>query len=315
MTVDILTPSSREQWLELRRSTVGASEVACLLGAHPYLSAYKLWLTKTGATADVEESAPMRRGRMLEPFAAERYLPDERPTWRITPNPIPGGRHWRDPVDGMSCTPDAIAVDPERAGFGVVQIKSVAPAVFSKQWKIDGGVVEPPIHVAIQAIQEAVLTGASWAAVAPLVIGWGIDMPIIEIPLHEGVIERIRSEVRAFWDRVRRNDPPESEYAKDGEAIAKVWAGGAPVIDLSSDNELPEIAAEDSMLKDRMAADKKRRDAIKAEILHKLGGAAGATFQGGRIIAKVVHRKAYLVDATSYNQITIKLDRIAADAA
>jgi predicted phage-related endonuclease len=33
---------SETQWLDLRRQNVGASEVAALLGSHPYLSAYGL---------------------------------------------------------------------------------------------------------------------------------------------------------------------------------------------------------------------------------------------------------------------------------
>ena len=33
--VDILLPNTREEWLNLRRETIGASEVPCLLGVHP----------------------------------------------------------------------------------------------------------------------------------------------------------------------------------------------------------------------------------------------------------------------------------------
>ena len=39
---------TREEWLQSRRSCIGASEVAVVLGVHPWKSAYTLWAEKAG---------------------------------------------------------------------------------------------------------------------------------------------------------------------------------------------------------------------------------------------------------------------------
>ena len=123
-------------------------------------------------------------------------------------NPIPGGRFYRDMELGLSCTPDAFALDPDRPGQrGVIQVKSVAPEWFRTHWHVDDELV-PPAFVAVQAIQEAYLTGSSWAVVAPLVVGRSIEMPLIEVPLHAGVIEALKEGAREFWALVASGAHP-----------------------------------------------------------------------------------------------------------
>ena len=46
---------------------------------------------------------------------------------------------------------------------------------------------------------EAELTGAKWAAVAPLVVDYGIECPVIDIPLHAGIVETVKNEALTFW--------------------------------------------------------------------------------------------------------------------
>ena len=213
--VDILLPNTREEWLNLRRETIGASEVPCLLGVHPWLTAYGLFAVKSGLIlADGDETDAMRRGRHVEVLAAE-FLREERPAWTIAPNTIPGGKFYRDMVRRVSCTPDIFAVDPDRDGFGVVQVKSVEPSFFRKQWRDDDGNVAPPLYVAVQTIQEAYLTGASWAVAAPVVIGHRIDMPIIDVPLHRPLLDRLHAQVAAFWRGVESGQPPDPDLNRD----------------------------------------------------------------------------------------------------
>lgn len=318
MSIEIMTPATREEWLALRRESLGASEVAALLGVHPFMSAYELWAARSGLLADdSSETAPMRRGRMLEAVAVD-FLAEERPGWQVTANRIPGGKVYRDAERRISCTPDAFAVDPSRDGFATVQIKSVEPSIYRRQWKNDAGGVEPPLHVVVQAIQEARLTGASWAAVAPLVIGFGITMPIIDIPLHAGLMTRLDAEVAAFWRAVESGQPPAPDYGRDGAIIAALnpTDPDGPAIDLSSDNALPALIDERARLSASAKDADARRKAIDAEITMKLAGHPVGVLADGREITRTMQsRGAYAVEATSFPVIRVRSPKIRRNAA
>lgn len=53
------------EWLELRRSKIGASDIAKIMGVSPYSTAYILWLEKTGRKV-VEQTATMQAGNNKE---------------------------------------------------------------------------------------------------------------------------------------------------------------------------------------------------------------------------------------------------------
>ena len=55
--IETLTPASRTEWLALRTDTIGASEIAAILGVHPWLSPYELWARKSGLLPDVRGNA------------------------------------------------------------------------------------------------------------------------------------------------------------------------------------------------------------------------------------------------------------------
>lgn len=64
--VTILRPSSREEWLEIRKSGIGSSEVATIIGLNPWETPYQLWRRKTGLDEPKQENAAMRNGHHLE---------------------------------------------------------------------------------------------------------------------------------------------------------------------------------------------------------------------------------------------------------
>jgi putative phage-type endonuclease len=321
MTVEVLYPASREEWLELRKPTIGASEVAAVLGVHPHTTPYELWARKSGIVEGGADNKAMRRGRLLEPIAVE-CIREERSGWIVTANPIPGGTFYffRDLDTGLSCTPDAFVFDPMKGGLpasdtqGICQIKTVNSHTFQNEWMIDGEVQLPP-YVAIQAMQEAHLTGASWCCVAALV-GFDLDLYIIDVKIHAGVVERIKREVPEFLRRVRENDPPDPDYARDGATIAALYNkddGGA--IDLSGNERVEKLVARREAMKliEASAGEaEKERKTIDAELIHALGNATRATLADGRMIeARAVHRNGFTVDATTYRSVKIRTRKAA----
>ena len=64
---------TREEWLAERKSGIGGSEAAAILGLSPWATAVNVWLDKTGRAAPQEENEAMRIGTALEQFVADRY--------------------------------------------------------------------------------------------------------------------------------------------------------------------------------------------------------------------------------------------------
>lgn len=295
---------SREQWMAMRRQDVTASAAAALLGIHPYQTAYHLWAVKTGKIEDdVEETPPIRRGRLLEPVAVQ-ILREEKPEWQISDHPL--GLYFRDPAARLGATPDLFARD-EHGRFGVVQIKSVESGIFRKQWKDEDGNIAPPLWIVVQAIIEAKLTGFEWAAVVPLVVGHGVELPVVDVPLHEGIIERIKVEVAAFWRLIEEGRTPDVDYGRDAALINQLYQPSGETVDLAQDNLAVDLVDEKQRLAGEAGAIKNRQDQIKAELLTKLGGASAGRLRDGRVItATRVNRKAYEVAASSYMDVRIK---------
>jgi putative phage-type endonuclease len=300
--------TSRTDWLKLRRQDITASGAAALLGVHPYTTAFALWAEKTGAIAqDDEITEAMERGIELEPIAVKR-LRKLHPNWIVEqPN-----CYYRDPVARLGATPDCFATDPEREGFGVVQIKSVEPMKFRKEWRAEDGVTEPPLWIVVQAIIEAHLTGASWASVAALVISYGIELHLVEVPLHAGIIDRINGETAAFWRLIEEGRRPDPDYGRDAHLVERFFTGtgGDIPLDLAADNAIPTLLDERELLSGQKSEAEKRLKQIKAELLTKLKGhACGLAADGRLITTKRVDRKAYEVKASSYVDLRVKIPK------
>jgi predicted phage-related endonuclease len=316
--IEAIPIQSEDQWLALRQNDVTASVAGALLGVHEYTTAYGLWAQKTGAAQDAAPEplrfsddetsfrvSDLERGKLLEPVALA-LISKARPTWKIS---APGA-YYRDPEARLGATPDALAIDPARAGTGVLQIKTVSEHAYRRKWRDpDTLEIELPLWIAVQAAVEAELTGASWAAVGAMVVDHKLTMHLIDIPLSRGLIERVRAEVSAFWALVEAGETPPLDYRRDGRVLARVLAqDDGDEIDLSGDARLQSLLAERAERSSRKSDDDEALKAINCEILAKLGNAALARCGQALISAKTVRRKEYLAKATSYRALRVKME-------
>ena len=301
----ITTPiTSEEQWHEMRARNVGCSEVAALLGIHPFLTGYGLAARKLGKIPPTADNAVLRRGRLLEPIA-KQLLAEDRPDWKQ----IAVSTYYEDTAVRWGCTPD-LFVQSEN-GIGLIQIKTVTPHDFAHKWHNDAGAVEPPLWIAVQTMSEQYLTGADWAYVAALVIGHGLQIELVEVPFVFDLIAKLRQRVIEFWSIVDAGELPEPDYGHDRQALAAVLRhDDGTELDLTSDNELPEIASQMEALKMARKTAEDGIDEAQAKILHRIGSAKTVKIAGGIIKAPTVHRKEYTttVAAKDYRRITVKMD-------
>ena len=300
-----MTPSNREAWSKLRENDVTASDIAALFGQHEYKSRNKLWKIKTGAAAPDEENWFMELGAATEPLAINKFA-ELHPDWTIIG--LGNEFYYRDPAARVGCTPDAIAIRPDRPGFGIIQIKT-ASGFGEKKWTDASGESYCPTWIALQAMTETVLTGASWGVVGALMISNG-KIVEVETPVIPEVFESMKTSVAEFWKSVDANEEPPFDPAKDSKAILSMFADdNAQTIDLSANNRLPELLDQREILKEieaRASQAEKDRKAIDVEIIMLMGNAAAAVIADGRIIsAKTTRRKGYTVNDTSYRTVRI----------
>lgn len=278
MTVRIILPADRAAWLEARKQDVTASVAGALLGVHPYQTPYGLWALKSGRVVDDDADNPvLRRGRLLEPVVIE-MLREDRPDWTVEYRR--DNAYFRNTEDRIGATPDAFATRPDIFGNGVVQVKTVAEDKFRREWiDADTGEVVLPLWIAVQAIVEATLTGATWACVAVMVIGRGIDLQIIDVPLNTRVMNRLRREVREFWRLVEAGEEPSIDWNRDGASVAEVYRDSMPDRkDLTAVDELDIIVGRFAAARETNRATSQQIDELRPRILHALGPAeAGFT--------------------------------------
>lgn len=286
MPIEIIRPADRRAWLDARRHDVTASQAACLLGVHPYTTAYGLWAEKSGRVASDDADNPvLRRGRLLEPVVIE-MLREDRPDWTVEYRR--DNAYFRNPQDRIGATPDAFATRPDIFGQGVVQVKTIADDKFRREWiDAETGEVVLPLWIAVQAIVEATLTGATWACVAVMVIGRGIDLQIIDVPLNTRVMERLRREVREFWRMVDEGIEPEIDWNRDGAAVAEVYRDSMPDRkDLTALVEIDTAAGRFVDAREAHNVSGKAIDALRPRILHALGSAEAGFTLNWNIIAR-----------------------------
>ncbi len=303
MPVDCILPGDRLDWLEVRRGFVTASIAGALLNCHPYTTAYQIWALKTGRLDESnEETEAMRRGRLLEPVAVE-MLREEQPSWTIDYRA--DNAFYCDRALRLGATPDAFAYRPDISGRGIVQFKTASEEAFRTSWiDRETNEVEVPLWIAVQAIVEAKLTGAAWAAVAVLVVGRGIRMEAVDIPLHAQVWRTLLTATNEFWRVTDAGEHPPIDWDRDGSAVLDVnrWSE-AKRIDLSGDADFDLYVGKLDETREQRRALQKREDLLRAQVLFAMNSAEIATSQRFEVIAPTTLR----ADGGTQRAIRIKL--------
>lgn len=290
----------RDRWLALRRNDVTASAAAALVGAHEYFTAYELAALKSGRVdEDRAENAAMRRGRLLEPVCVQ-ILREDHPHLLIEePN-----LYVRDADARLGCTPDLFVTDKD-GRFGVVQIKTVDDWPWRQKWRdADTGEVKTPVWIAVQAIIEAHLCGADFVQIAAF-HGMNMAYELVDVPLHAGIIEKVRAETAAFWTMLDAGKMPDPDFKRDGDVIRRMFEPEGESEGALPDDFLP-LVLERERIAAGIKSSTERKKEIEAQIIHALGNHSIATCGDYRVSFKSVHRKGYAVAAQTVRQFNVR---------
>lgn len=247
---------STEEWLAIRRTGIGASEAAAVLGVSPYSSPLRVWGEKIGALAPLEETEAMRWGRLLEPVIAEEY---SREAGRA-PLENPRAMYRSADAPWMFATPDRLWRGPRTV---VVEIKTTGGYAFDP---LD----ELPIHFQVQCQHQLYVLGLDVASLVILVGGQRLYWRDLE--RNDAFLRVLVERLRDFWRRVELLEPPEAT-ADDREVLRALYPRDSGVtIELPPeaadwDRELLEIREELRTLE-------RRKETIEARIKQCIGEAS-----------------------------------------
>lgn len=224
------TEVSREQWLANRKNSIGASEVACVLGQDPYRSRYQLWAEKCGFAEpdDLSNNDAVKWGNRLQDTIACGFAADTGRRVEIHDQNVSiAGEH------PLSATPDAwqFCDDFTQDSEGLLEIKAPGSRM-AADW--DG---DAPLHYQIQLQAQLAVTSCTWGTIAAL-----IDRKLVWFDYHrnDDFIAAMMPKLREFWELVETQTPPPI----DGSASAKSVLLKLHPQDTGGTTNLPEAAVD-----------------------------------------------------------------------
>jgi len=283
--------TDRDEWLGLRQSGIGASEMPAILGENRWESALHVYARKVGAVpidAD-EESEAAHWGHVLEPIVAAEFS-------RRT-----GIRHQMHGLLLQSVEhPWALAtLDAETADGLPLECKTTT-------LYLDGEWTEgAPMRHVVQCHQQMLVTGAPMCRIACLIGGQKFVWDLIE--RDETLMRRIIHAGEEFWGRVQTLAPPPADGSESSfQALDHLYADsrqGAVELDasfLALDDECEKLKAE-------VKASEKRVQEIKAQFRSAMADAeVGVLPSGVSYTQRTLTRAGYTVADTTYTDFRRK---------
>lgn len=284
------------EWLAARRSFVGASESATILGVgYRESSPAGIWESKAfGAIGP--PPAPelkLRIGKAKEPLLRELF--EEATGKHCEPPAAMAYRHKEFPFIGCSLDGEAI-VDGARA---TVELKNVG-AHNRKEWEGPAA----PLKYSVQVQHQLLVTGAEIGYLFALVA----DEETYVFPVYpdKEFHAALRERLEAFWRSVEtKTMPPLDESEATGRMLARLYPQ-----DTGEMIDLPPEAAAWVAAKEIASADRKRAEAEITAADNLLKAALGsATYgllpDGRRVSWKSQSVKSYVVEAREQRVLRI----------
>ncbi len=213
---------SRENWLKMRQSGIGGSDIAAVLGLSPWKSPVDVWMEKTGRASNNEETEAMYWGNQLEDVVAKEYAKRTGyKVWRV--NHLL--RHSEAPcliasVDRLVSTEGKSRVmvgDEIRTDTGLECKTSSQYA--ANEWGEDNSDKVPEFYLT-QCLHYMGITGCKYWDLACLFCGR--EFRKYHIMRNEGVIAAIQEAAMKFWkDHVEADVAPAPRSIADVNALFK----------------------------------------------------------------------------------------------
>lgn len=247
---------THEDWVELRKSSIGGSDAGSCVNVNPYSSLISLYADKKGMSKPIEDNESMRLGRDLEAYVAERFCEK---TGKKVRNDF--YMYADDEYDFLTANIDRRVVG-ENAGLECKTMGSFAG------YNFENG--EVPGHYFCQCQHYMMVMGFDRVYLAVLVLQRGLY--VITIERDDDFIKQMRNAEVDFWQNFIQKDvipaPDGSEASLD--TLKQLYPQSHEKTEIS-------IPGLDQMVRDYKAASElckeyeAKKSAIQGQICAKLG--------------------------------------------
>ena len=299
--MEVINPENESQWLELRTKDITSTEVSALFGISPYMTPFELWhRKKDGVVVRLDENERMKWGIALQDAIASQIAKEQ--GWEV--------RRMNEYIR----LPDirvGSSFDFYIHSVGLLEIKNVDGLVFKNEWTEDeNGNIQAPLHIEIQVQHQLLVSGRDLCYIGALV--GGNKQVLIKRTRDEAVIQAIKEKVAEFWARIDQNIPPPADFEADAEFLGKLFGYAEPgkVLNVVEDNNILHLASEYQLLKESIKISQGRCDAIKAELLSKIGDAEKVIGEGFSIDCGITGASHVEYDREAYRRFMIRFKKV-----
>ncbi len=200
---------SREDWLNLRRHSIGGSDAAAIVGLNEYASPFSVWADKRGLTEDKPDNEAMRQGRDLEEYVAQRFCAET------------GKRVKRCNYTLYNTLYPFAHANIDRSIVGENAGLECKTTSALNMRKFKNG--EFPANYYVQCMHYMAVTGMDKWYLAVLVLNKAFM--VFEIERDEGEIAALMAAEEEFWAHVNAGVPPAPDGSKaTTDVITKLYA-------------------------------------------------------------------------------------------
>lgn len=279
--------SRHEKWLEFRKSGVGGSDMAVLLGSSPWHTPVELWQEKTGRSSgdDLDDKWLVERGRLLEDGLRRRFLRNHAELAGIngTDVSLVSKEH-----PCMHASLDGFLYDEASDSWGVLEIKTTNAFSGRTQWHDLDGRLKAPDYYMAQVTHYMAVTGFKWGYFYADI---GEAEPVeVRFERDEDDVNAVIDAAETFWGFVERDEMPELL----GMDVANVYPNPQPdIVDMDGREDICRLLDEYDAAKTVVRDAKDEETRLQNEILLAIGDHTGVRAGGYEATYRPFKRAGY----------------------
>ena len=270
---------SREQWLALRRKSIGGSDAAAVMGISPYKSPYALWAEKTGKVnpGDISDREAVREGNDLEDYVAKRWMEDTGKKLRQA-----NCMFYNSAYPYAHANVDRMVVG-ESAGF---EAKTTTDYRILQQLRQG----RYPDAWRLQMLHYMMVTGRQRWYLGVLCFGKGFFT--FTLDRDEAAISALAAVEERFWQYVTDGTPPKVD-GSDSTLAALAELLAASVSETKDLSDIGHHVTDYVVLEEKIKALTKEQNGHKAEIMQFMGQAERGTYGDVSVSFKTQNRSSF----------------------
>lgn len=291
---EIITPESKELWLDLRVRDITSTESSSLFGISPYLTKFELWhRKKCSSRFDVKESERMVWGNRLQETIADGIALDNNWTIRNMSEYI------RLPELKMGSS-----FDYEVNESAILEIKNVDKFVFKNEWTED----DAPFHIELQVQHQLAVSGYKTAYIGVLI--GGNEIRLYKRERNEKVIESLFKNVSKFWSTIIENKEPEPDFDKDYKFIRQLYLKTEKDKIIGLTQQIRDLAYRYDDLRVQVKDLKNKQIKCKSRILKIIGDAEKVVGKDVKITSSFIEPKDVSYTRDGYRSFCISVNKL-----